>query len=73
MFGGGIGENSYLAREAILSELDYLGIKLDEEKNKNLLGEGYISLPDSKVLICVVSVDEELIIAKESYKLVSKS
>ena len=73
VFGGGIGENSYLAREAILSELDYLGIKLDEEKNKNLLGEGYISLPDSKVLICVVSVDEELIIAKESYKLVSKS
>ncbi len=67
VFGGGIGENSYLAREEILMDLDVLGIKLD--KNKNKKGHGLISESNSKVLVCVVDVDEELILAEETYEL----
>ena len=70
VFGGGIGENSYLVREAILSDLDYLGIKLDKAKNKRMSREGFISPAESKIVICVVNVDEELVIARETYRLV---
>ena len=73
VFGGGIGENSYMAREAILSHLEYLGIKLDKFKNKSLSGEGTVSAADSGVAVFVAGVDEELVIAQESYRLVRKA
>lgn len=70
VFGGGIGENSSITREAILDGLDYFGIKIDKIKNNNLSGEGIISLVESRVAIFVVNVNEEIIIARESYNLV---
>lgn len=70
VFGGGIGENSFMTREVILDELDYFGIKIDKIKNNNLAGEGIISSTESKVAVFVVNVDEEIVIAKESYNLV---
>jgi len=72
IFGGGIGENSYLAREAILKDLDFIGIKIDKDKNRNLSKEGFISHLDSQVKICVVNIDEELVIARQTYNLIHK-
>ena len=73
VFGGGIGENSYMAREAILSHLEYLKIKLDIVKNRSLSGEGTVSSADSGVAVFVAGVDEELVIARERYRLVRKA
>ena len=71
IFGGGIGENSPMTREKTLSDLSYLGISLDKEINYNdKLGERLISSASSKVPVCIVKVDEELIIARETYNLV---
>ncbi|MHB1253760.1 MAG: acetate/propionate family kinase [Candidatus Humimicrobiaceae bacterium] len=70
IFGGGIGENSQITREQVLDEMDYLGIKLNKQKNLELKGEGLISTDDSKVKIFVINVDEEIIIARETYNLV---
>ena len=54
-----------------LSDLSYLGINLDKEINSNdKLGERLISSGSSKVPVCIVKVDEELIIARETYNLV---
>jgi acetate kinase len=71
IFGGGIGENSPMVRERILSDLNFLGIGLDKEINNNdSLGERLISSGSSKIPVCIVKVDEEIIIARETYNLV---
>lgn len=70
IFGGGIGENSPITRKAILDDMNYLGIKVDHDKNDNLVGEQIISSNDSKVPVVVVRVDEEIIIARVTYNLV---
>jgi acetate kinase len=71
IFGGGIGENSPMTREKILSDLDIFGISLEKEINYNdSLGERLISSGSSKVHVCVAKVNEELIIARETYDLV---
>jgi len=73
IFGGGIGENSPMAREKILEDLDIFGINLEKEMNyNNSLGERLISSVSSKVPVCIVKVNEELIIARETYRLVKK-
>ena len=70
IFGGGIGENSPMTRENSLSNLGSFGIKIDKDINNNdALGERIISSGDSKTLVCIVKVDEELIIARETNKL----
>jgi acetate kinase len=70
-FGGGIGENNPMVREKILSDLNFLGLKLNKEYNTNdALGERAITSSDSKVCACIVNVDEELIIAQETFKLI---
>jgi acetate kinase len=62
VFTGGIGEHSPEVRQGICEGLQFLGIKLDEEKNgKN---EAIISTHDSKVCVHVIPTDEELMIAK---------
>jgi len=63
---GGIGENAGTTREGVCSELDYLGISLDYEKNKGFRSEGIISTPDSRVKIVVVPTNEELMIALDT-------
>lgn len=70
IFGGGIGENSPITRKAILDDMNYFGIKVDNDKNDNLVGEQIISSNDSKVPVVVVRVDEEIIIARITYNLV---
>ena len=67
---GGIGENADTTREGVCSDLDYLGISLDYQKNKGFRSEGIISTPESKVKIIVVPTDEELMIALDTEQIV---
>ena len=73
LFTGGIGENAVEVREGVCRDMDFLGIKLDEELNRTVHGElKKISAPDSKVEVWVVPTNEELLIARDTLALVSK-
>jgi len=72
IFTGGIGENSSPARKAIISRLEALGCKLDEAKNKTIAGTaGIISTDTSKVAAIVIPTDEELMIARETFQILT--
>ena len=69
---GGIGENAWFIREAILEDMEFLGIKLNHRANKELIGEaGIISTPDSKVTVVVYPTEEEFVIAQDTFNLVN--
>lgn len=73
VFTGGIGENAPSIREQIASNLEALGILLDQEKNNQTIGqESKISLPQSKAEVWVIPTNEELMIAKEVYRFLNK-
>ena len=69
-FTAGIGENSGTVRKMVLSNLEYLGITVDEEANKKRGEDLVISTADSKVKIAVIPTNEELAIARETVALV---
>ncbi|MDY6012767.1 acetate kinase [Clostridium sp.] len=69
IFTAGVGENGPESREACLSGLEFLGIKLDSEKNKSRGKLTEISAKDSKVKVYVIPTNEELMIAKETVNL----
>ena len=70
VFTAGVGENQPSLREEICKKLTYLGVEIDVEKNKNLRGkEALISTPESKVAVCVIPTDEELMIASDTMAL----
>ena len=72
-FTGGVGENQYQTRKRVCRQLEYLGVKIDEELNDTLWRgkEGEISLPDSKVKVVVVLTDEEYMIAHDTEAIVN--
>lgn len=73
LFTGGIGENSWETREGVCEDMDFFGIKLDKELNKNAKGKlCKISAADSKVEVWVVPTNEELLIARDTLALISK-
>lgn len=69
VFTAGIGENGYDIREAICSNLDYLGIKMDTGKNKVRGKQIDVSAADSKIKILVIPTNEELVIARDTLAL----
>jgi len=70
VFTAGIGENSEVMRQLVCEELDFLGIQLDNAKNKmKSKGIRAIQHEDSKVKILVVPTNEELEIAKQAMSL----
>ena len=72
VFTAGIGENSSLIRKLVCTDMDYLGIVLDDQKNMNNqnFSEGvFISKEESKVKVLVVPTNEELTIARETKRL----
>jgi acetate kinase len=71
-FTAGIGENSISVRKKILNKLGYLGIKLDNEKNKIRGQEKIISADDSKVKALVIPTNEELVIARETLEILNQ-
>ncbi|MBR7008730.1 MAG: acetate kinase [Ruminococcus sp.] len=73
LFTGGIGENEALVRSMACSDMDFLGIKLDEEVNASVRGKlCKISAADSKVEVWIVPTNEELLIARDTLALVNK-
>lgn len=71
-FTAGVGENSDLMRDLIIKRLNFMGVKLDPEKNSTRGIEGIISSEDSTIKVCVIPTDEELMIAKDTYDLINK-
>ena len=69
VFSGGVGQNAPYIREKVCKGLEYMGIELDEHKNNTKTG--IISKDSSKVKIIVVNANEEKIIAKDTYEIVS--
>lgn len=72
IFTAGIGENNDVVRAKVVDGLQYLGISIDAEKNKTKGKEIDISAPDAKVRTLIIPTNEELAIARETYKLVSR-
>lgn len=69
-FAGGIGENSIMTRKQIIEGLSSLGVELDEEAN-NVRGEfKLITKEGSKISCYIVPTDEEVMIARDTYKLI---
>ena len=73
LFTGGIGENSDDVRAEVCRNMDFFGIKLDEEANTGCRGQlKRISAPDSRVEVWIVPTNEELLIARDTLSLISK-
>lgn len=70
VFTAGVGENSPIVRELLINKFNYLGIKLDPEKNNTRGISGIISSEDSTVKVVVLPTNEELMIAKDTYNLI---
>ena len=71
-FCAGVGENAKFIRGMIVNNLAFLGVKLDEEANNVCGKEAIISTPDSKVKVCVIPTNEELVIARDTKTIVSQ-
>ena len=72
VFTGGVGENQATARWGSCTGLEYMGIKLDPEKNKVRGEEAIISTDDSKVKVVVIPTDEELMIASDTMAILNQ-
>lgn len=71
VFTGGIGENSSLVRELAVSDMDFLGLELDKEKNdtKKRGEAGDVSAASSRIKILVIPTNEELVIARDTRRI----
>jgi len=72
IFTAGLGENSSLVRESICKDMDFLGIKIDTEKNMVRGKLADISAVGSKVKVLIVPTNEELMIARDTKRLIGK-
>lgn len=76
VFTAGIGENNYKLREDVMQGFEFLGAKLDKEKNAACawphVTEAVVSTDDSPVKILVIPTNEEIAIARDTLELVSK-
>lgn len=73
VFTGGIGENGPMERTKICEGLEFLGVKIDEEKNQSTIRgkEGDISAEGAPTRVLVIPTNEELVIAQETAKVVA--
>ena len=69
VFTGGVGENQVNIRKGICEKLTFMGVDLDEEANNVKGEEKEISTPNSKIKVYVIPTNEELMIAKETQRL----
>jgi len=73
VFTGGVGENDAVTRRLTTSGLEFMGIEFDESKNKGLRGkEAILSKETSKVTVMVVPTNEELVIAMDTFEIVTE-
>jgi acetate kinase len=75
VFSGGIGENAAPVRSRVCQGLDALGLVLDDERNRHITGgaEGQISAEGSRLKAYVIPTNEELLIARDTYRVVTKT
>jgi acetate kinase len=72
IFTGGVGENGWETRQEVASGFEFMGLNFDVEKNTKLRGkEAIISKADSKVTVMVVPTNEELVIAQDTFEIVT--
>lgn len=71
VFTAGIGENNDLLRASVMEGFEFMGAKLDPERNKLNRTETVISTDDSKVKIVVIPTDEEIVIARDTLCIVT--
>jgi acetate kinase len=67
-FTGGIGEHSAVVRAQVLGGLEFLGVELDAEKNRQTHGEGTLHADKSRIRIYVLRTDEEQVVARQTYE-----
>ena len=72
VFTGGVGENQTGLRSDVCAPLAFMGVEIDAEANKVRGEESLISTPSSRVKVCVIPTDEELMIARDTEALVKK-
>jgi acetate kinase len=74
VFTGGVGENDFILRKEVCTDMEYLGIEFDEERNNATIRgkDGEISKDGSKVKVLCVPTDEEYVIASETERIVSE-
>lgn len=70
IFTAGVGENDPIVREKVCSDMEFLGVKLDLDKNAEKKSEKMISSSDSKVRVWIIPTDEELMIARETKEVI---
>ena len=71
VFTGGVGENQTGVRANVCRPLAFMGVEIDEAYNATVRGEeAVISTPSSRVKVCVIPTDEELMIARDTQALV---
>ena len=70
VFTGGVGENQSNIRKGICEKLGFMGVKIDDKLNQTRGEEKEISSQDSEIKVYVVPTDEELMIAKETQRLI---
>ena len=70
VFTGGVGENQINIRKGVCNKLKFMGVQIDADNNNTRGEEKVISTPDSKVKVYVIPTNEELMIAKETERLV---
>jgi acetate kinase len=74
IFTGGIGENDPVTRELCCSEMEYMGLEFDPQKNNGVRGkEMLLSKPGSRVKVMTIPTNEELVIAEHTYRIVSEN
>jgi acetate kinase len=71
VFTGGIGENAPGVRSRICADMDWAGLRIDPSRNQQMVGrEGKISTDDSKLLAFAIPTDEELLIARDTVRVI---
>ena len=71
VFTGGVGENSDDMREQVCANMEFMGLKFDNAANKGSRGvDKILSTADSKVKVAMISTNEELVIATDTYNIV---
>lgn len=73
IFTAGVGENSDVVRKMVSNNLKWLGVNLDEEKNKVRGKEEIISKENSSIKLLVVPTNEEYMIAKDTYEIINNN
>ena len=72
VFTGGVGENQLNCRTDVCEGLEFMGVKVDPERNKVRGQEALISTDDSKVKVVVIPTDEELMIASDTMDILTR-